>query len=336
MKYEKQDKMPRVLDMIIQRVSDAIDKNENIQWSDPLFMRLSSAYNCIWGTTYKGFFNRFMLAPVVAQFHDPRFVAHSFIGSHFRSDGTTVKKGEKGTYIRKPIVFTDVNKDKAAEMGLTVEHIKKNLKDYRQVEGLTSARCVGTEFISVFNIQQTMGIIGKMKDNKGVIIPQNLDTRENKPEKPFQNFQEFFGKINPTMFDAVGPCYSPQRDAIGSPNFGSYRDTMHLTDALAHELIHWTGHESRLDRDLKNMGINHYSQEELIACLGSSLLLSTLGVDMTGEVDRQAAYLKHWLGPLKNDPEMLIRAASAAEKSVGFLLDKSGIKIEAEPEAEVA
>ena len=42
-------------------------------------------------------------------------------------------------------------------------------------------------------------------------------------------------------------------------------------DGTYHELSHWTGHASRLDRDLKNrFGTAAYAAEELIALSGQS------------------------------------------------------------------
>ena len=48
-------------------------------------------------------------------------------------------------------------------------------------------------------------------------------------------------------------------------------------DGTYHELSHWTGHASRLGRDLKNrFGTAAYAAEELVALSGQSAPLATL------------------------------------------------------------
>jgi len=66
-----------------------------------------------------------------------------------------------------------------------------------------------------------------------------------------------------------------------------------------HELGHWTGHKSRLDRDLKNrFGSRNYAAEELIAELVAAFLCAEFGFD--GDV-RNAGYIASWIELLKAD-----------------------------------
>ena len=87
----------------------------------------------------------------------------------------------------------------------------------------------------------------------------------------------------------------------------------------AHELIHWTGHESRNARQFgQRFGDEAYAFEELVAELGSAFLFADLGI--TPEVqDNHAAYLGHWLRVLKADKRAIFTAASQAERAVDFL-----------------
>ena len=74
---------------------------------------------------------------------------------------------------------------------------------------------------------------------------------------------------------------------------------------ILHEMTHSSGHESRLNR-LKPaaFGSEEYAREELVAELGSALLASRYG--MAKQVkEESAAYLKSWLGSLKESPEFL-------------------------------
>ena len=47
-------------------------------------------------------------------------------------------------------------------------------------------------------------------------------------------------------------CYVPSRDFISMPAFAGFKGADHFYNVAFHELAHWTGHKTRLDRDLKN------------------------------------------------------------------------------------
>ena len=86
-----------------------------------------------------------------------------------------------------------------------------------------------------------------------------------------------------------------------------------------HELTHWTGHKSRLDRDLKNkFGSKDYAFEELIAELGSAFLMAELGI--VGDVQHES-YIASWLQALKNDKRYIFKAAASASKAHQYLTD---------------
>ena len=85
-----------------------------------------------------------------------------------------------------------------------------------------------------------------------------------------------------------------------------------------HELGHWTGHASRLARDLSGaFGSKLYSREELVAEMTSAFCCATLGVVPTV---RHADYIGAWLEVLREDNRAVIRAASAASKAADYLL----------------
>ena len=83
--------------------------------------------------------------------------------------------------------------------------------------------------------------------------------------------------------------YVPSRDFISMPAFQAFKGADHFYNVAFHELTHWTGHKSRLDRDLKNrFGSRNYAAEELIAELGAAFLCAEFGFD--GDV-RNAGYI---------------------------------------------
>lgn len=85
-----------------------------------------------------------------------------------------------------------------------------------------------------------------------------------------------------------------------------------------HELGHWTGHKTRLDRDQSGrFGSGKYAREELCAELSSAFLCAALGIVPTV---RHADYLGSWLAVLRQDNRAIFKAASQASKASDFLL----------------
>ena len=88
---------------------------------------------------------------------------------------------------------------------------------------------------------------------------------------------------------------------------------------LLHELTHWTGHESRLDRDLSGrFGNEAYAMEELVAELGAAFLCADLSITNTPRPDH-AAYIGGWLEALKRDKRAIFTAASKAAQATDYL-----------------
>ena len=94
---------------------------------------------------------------------------------------------------------------------------------------------------------------------------------------------------------------------------------------LLHELTHWTGGKSRLDREQVGHSTNErkYAFEELIAELGSAFLCSHFMIKQQGR-DNHACYIKSWLRALKNDKKFIFKAASQAQKAVDYLHGMEG------------
>jgi antirestriction protein ArdC len=96
------------------------------------------------------------------------------------------------------------------------------------------------------------------------------------------------------------------------------QNSYHAT--LFHELIHWTGHPSRLDRYVhlaKRFDTHAYHMEELIAELGAAYLCAEFSID--GFVPQAAAYIEHFIEVLSEDPRAIFTCASKAQEAVDFL-----------------
>ncbi|WP_380879419.1 antirepressor [Sphingomonas sp. DBB INV C78] len=116
--------------------------------------------------------------------------------------------------------------------------------------------------------------------------------------------------------------YAPGPDFVSVPPQPAFTDQINYYRTALHELGHWTGHGTRLARDLSNpFGSDGYAREELIAELCSAFLCASLGITPTV---RHADYVGAWLDVLKGDARAIFRAASAASKAADHLLALGG------------
>lgn len=112
--------------------------------------------------------------------------------------------------------------------------------------------------------------------------------------------------------------YSPGGDYVRVPPQPAFRHQIDYYRTALHELGHWTGHATRLARDLSNpFGSAGYAREELVAELASAFLCAALGIEPSV---RHADYLGSWLAVLRADNRAIFRAASLASKAADYLL----------------
>lgn len=200
--------------------------------------------------------------------------------------GGNVKKGSKGTKI---VFFKPIEKEN-----------EKGEKD---------SFCVARGY-TVFNLDQCEGIEPIVK-----------------PEQP----APVTGSIMLDVALAVGArvdiegnraCFIPSADIVKVPHIDQFKSADHFEATLAHELVHWTGHKSRMDRDLSGrFGSEAYAAEELIAEMGSAFISAEMGFCLT-EL-RHASYIESWLKVLKNDKRAIFTAASQAQKACNYIKDQA-------------
>ena len=107
-------------------------------------------------------------------------------------------------------------------------------------------------------------------------------------------------------------------------------DTCTATEAywatLLHELVHWTGSESRCKRQFgRRFGDGAYARKELIAELGAAFVCADLDVTLELRPDH-AKCIAGWLEVLRKDNEAIITAAKGAQKAVDFLTGLQSIR----------
>jgi antirestriction protein ArdC len=114
--------------------------------------------------------------------------------------------------------------------------------------------------------------------------------------------------------------YQPAEDRIQLPPPEQFRSSEGYYATALHELTHWSGHKSRLDRDLSGrFGTAAYAAEELVAEIGAAFLCVKAGVTAEPREDH-AHYLKNWIAVLKADNRAIFTAASAAQKAADYLV----------------
>ena len=116
--------------------------------------------------------------------------------------------------------------------------------------------------------------------------------------------------------------YNSANDSIQLPQAHDFNSIVAYYDTVIHELVHWTGHKSRLDRKLDNarFGDEAYSFEELVAELGATIISAHLGIDQAETRDNHYKYVKGWLKILHGDGASIMTAASKAQKAADLLL----------------
>lgn len=205
--------------------------------------------------------------------------------------GGKVLKGEKGI----PVVFwkwIDVEKKGTEEL------IRKPLLRY----------------YNVFNISQCED------------IPEKYIPMVSKPNNPIHECEMIVENMpqRPTIqFSDENPYYNPVKDFINMRDISAFESSEAYYDTLFHELIHSTGHQSRLNRvevvNPTKFGSELYSIEELTAEIGCCFLKSHARMQEAA-TKNNAAYIGGWLKKLKSDKRFILYASAQAQRATDFIL----------------
>jgi antirestriction protein ArdC len=163
---------------------------------------------------------------------------------------------------------------------------------------------------TVFNVEQCENLPESVTRGRPMRV-RNPDTRDALAD-------QFLRSTRADIREGHGEAYyAPSKDFISMPAFEAFKGADHFYCTAFHELAHWTGHKSRLDRDLKNrFGSRDYAAEELVAELGAAFMCAEFGFD--GDV-RHAGYIATWIELLKADKRAFFTACGKASKAVDYL-----------------
>ena len=173
-------------------------------------------------------------------------------------------------------------------------------------------------YYNVFHISQVDGV--EVKEKPIVYIEPIKEAERIKEEYKTREHIEIREIVSNKAF------YSPLGDYIQVPCKEQYTAIEEFYSTLFHELVHSTGHKTRLDRletgSNAHFGSETYSKEELTAELGSASLLNMLGIETPKTFRNSSAYIQSWLRVLRNDCKFIVSASSKAEKAVNYILGK--------------
>jgi putative DNA primase/helicase len=249
-------------------------------------------FNPVTGTRYKGI----NLVTLMAQeCGDPRWMTYK----QAKEEGYQVRRGERATVIQ--YWRFEERTQRKDEQGKAVRDQAGNpVYESRRLER-------PQVFLAyVFNAKQIDGIPAVERK------VHNWDPVE-EAERILQNS---YAKI---FHDGSTPQYRSWSDSIHLPLRNAFPSAANYYATALHELGHWTGHETRLNRDLLNkFGSEAYAREELRAEIASMIMGADLG--LAYDPNQHASYTAHWVKTLENDSLEIFRAAADAEKIHKYLL----------------
>ena len=206
--------------------------------------------------------------------------------------GGNVRRGERGTVVCYADRFTP--KDEQARA---------------QDEARAARQVAFLKRFTVFNVDQCEGLPARYTDIPALPSEQDMVPQA---EALIRATGADFGIGGNEAF------YAPLLDFVSVPPRQAFPDPINFYRTALHELGHWTGHPSRLDRDQSGgHGSADYAREELVAEMASAFTCASLSIQPTV---RHSDYIGAWLSVLREDERAIFRAASHASKAADYLL----------------
>jgi antirestriction protein ArdC len=291
------------MEVFTEKVIKALNEfdGEKLAWVRP-WRTLDCAYrNAFSKHRYSGLHN--ILSCAIAGFSDPRFMTFNQI----RKNGGKLKKGSKS-------------------VSLIAWKMCKNEK----VDPVTGKKEIKTipfsRIISVFNAEQTEGLdLPKIDEN---VIDESMKV----DDRIVEIYEGLGVKSNISEDKTVNvACYLPHEDRIELPNVKQYKNVDDWSGTALHELVHWTAHKTRCDRDLSKYGfdVDTRAFEELVAELGSMFLQMQLGIN--GWMDQNnIKYIDGWKKATKGKKgdRFIYKACKLAEEACKYIIENSGIELD--------
>ena len=249
-------------------------------------------FNPVTGKRYRGINALYLM---LNQTGDNRWLTYK----QAQSIGAQVKKGEKGTTVQY-WKFTEekVKKDEAGKPVLDEQGNPVKVQVNLERPKVFYAR--------VFHASQI--------DNMPELVQKEQDW------SLIERAETLLLNSGAAIFhsEADRAFYRLSTDSIHLPPKEQFKTAANYYATALHELGHWSGHASRLNRDLSHpFGSEGYAKEELRAEIASMLLGAELSIGH--DPSQHTAYIKSWIRVLEDDPLEIFRASVDAEKIVNHI-----------------
>jgi len=283
--------------IVSEKLIELIEKSA--EWKRPF--KLSGQKSATSGSIYKGV-NQFMLSLESAckGYNSDQWITPAQI----KANGGCILKGERSSII----VYYLITYKRGAGKAMSEN-------DFIRVHGEKPTRheiaYCAPRFYKVFNLEQVANLPEKLIDVQD----------ETNQHEVIESAEDFINGLGAQIQMQPGQaCYYPSLDKVCLPPMNDFISNESYYSVAFHELVHWTGHPDRLNRDLHNMfGSPDYAKEELVAETGAAFLCAEFGIEST--IENSAAYLKSWLKALKNDVNFVLKAMTQSQKAVDYLLE---------------
>lgn len=288
-----------VYERVTNRIIEALEAG-TVPWRQPWKNIGGAARNLNSGRPYRGINTLLVAMTSMANgYTDNRWATFNGI----KRAGGSVRKGEKGTLV---ILWKPIEKKDKATGEVTDKFLM--LKGY-----------------TVFNVEQADFPDGVPADGReDELRAHDLN------EVAEEIISDYATRENLKVTRGGDSAhYSPMFDQIAVPTPEQFETGAAYYSVTFHELVHSTGHESRLARiETTSYGTDPYAKEELVAELGAAMLNGIVGIEET--IEDSAAYIATWLRTLRDDKKLVVQAAAKAQRAVDLIL---GTKFDNEEEA---
>lgn len=244
-----------------------------------------------------------MMTAQAEHYSDPRW----FTFKQANELGAQVKKGSRSTPV---YFFKMLDTRDGEEVGSKAGGKSDEAKQARQIPFLTEYR--------VFHASQVEGI-------EPIVQPE-------RQWSPIEVMQQMVERLKPDIrYGGDRAFFAPGRDFIQMPPQGAFPSAEAFAGTLTHEIAHWSGGESRLNRKFGTWGTEEYAEEELRAEICSALMCAQYGIPTS--IDNHAAYIGSWVKKLREDKFAIFRAAKDARKMADFLTGRLVLEPGPEPQS---
>ena len=226
-------------------------------------------------------------------------------GGQGKAKGWRPKKGSKACCICMPMTITKSKTDDNGDPIITNGEVEMVRSTFFAYKG------------GIFNAADMEGDGLQEEIDKALNISPKRSTLER-----LINAEEILDQyeVQP-IHEGFKAYYSPTRDQIVLPERRNFVSIPSYYATLAHEMVHSTGHLSRLGREgiinFDGFGTDQYAKEELIAELGAFLVCSRLNIP--SKTMNHASYLQSWINRLKEQPSFLLTAFRQAKDAANLI-----------------